>query len=288
MGWRFRHAAFGASIVAAAVAAEPGAVLAQTGAAPARGPRIVAPDLIAPPPIAPSDLQRIAPRPSLDGSVIHGNDIVPARPKPKAAKLLKADPLLFKPVAEQAGVIVAAGRTVTLAGVDPLPVDEICGADAGNPWPCGMAARTAFRGFLRGRAVRCEFPKGDVPAQVVVPCRLGNRDLGEWLVANGWARAADDVYKDQAEAAEEAKRGVYGPPPRALDASLRAAAAGSSQVPGALPSGGLSILPSDSGPPREGEVDATPPPAPRAVPPAGSQTAPFGIQSAPPPPPQVE
>jgi len=269
----FRIAGLGVAIAVVAATVS----LAQTEApASGKSPRIVAPQLIAPPEGAQSDLQRIEPRPPLDGAAIQGNDIVPATPKPQALpakKLLKADPLLFAPVAEQAGVLQAEGRAITISGVEPVPVDEMCGQDAGTPWPCGMAARTAFRGFLRGRAVRCEFPDGDVPETVTVPCRLGNRDLGEWLVANGWARAADENYKDAAKAAEEAKRGLFGPPPRELAASLRARAAGS---PGStvLPSGDLSILPSGADAPPEPGVGIAPPPALAPV-----------IQSAPLPPP---
>lgn len=239
------------------------------GGTAAKSPRIVAPQLITPPDVAPSDLQRIEPRGPLGGSLETLPGYVPPAtipsPRPEA-KMLKADPLLFKPLVEQAGVIVAEGRIITLAGIDPLPVEETCGADAGSPWPCGMIARTAFRNFLRGRAVRCDFPDGDLPEKVTAPCRLGKSDLAEWLVANGWARIDGDTYKEQAEAAENAKLGVYGAPPRELAASLRAAPTGSTGA-GELPSGTVSILPADIEPAPAGTSDAV---APQTVAPASS------------------
>lgn len=252
---------------------------------PARSPRLVAPELIAPPERAPTDLQRIEPRPPLGGSleVLPGYK-APATAKPQpplGRKLLKADPLLFKPVAEQAGVITAEGRTITLAGIEPVAIDETCGADAGSPWPCGMIARTSFRNFLRGRAVRCDFPDGDVPQEVTVACRMGNRDLAEWLVVNGWARASDDTYKDMAKAAEDARRGVFGDAPRGLAASLRAAPSAPSGLT-ALPSGGLSILPSGVDQPTVETPQAATPPV---VTPQPDPAAAPAIQSAPLPPP---
>lgn len=278
-------------IVACAASVPHGGAFAQTDSEPAaKVPRIVAPQLIAPPDVAPSDLQRIEPRPPLGGTLgAQPGDAVEAAPKrpPLGTKLLRADPLLFKPVAEQAGVITAEGRTITLAGIEPLPVDEMCGADPAAHWPCGMIARTSFRNFLRGRAVRCEFPDGDVPEKVTVPCRLGNRDLAEWLVANGWVRATADTYKEQAKSAEDAKRGVFGPPPQELAASLRnqpASPSGSTS----LPSGKVSILPADPEPaPTETPQAAVPP----AVAPQSAGSVAPEIQSAPLPPPsqpQVE
>lgn len=274
--WTYRGMGRVLLITACAALVADGAALSQTGSDPApKSPRIVAPQLIAPPDVAPSDLQRIEPRPPLGGTLgaQPGSSVDAASKRPPlGTKLLKADPLLFKPVAEQAGVIAAEGRTVTLAGIEPLPIDEMCGAEAGTPWPCGMIARTSFRNFLRGRAVRCEFPDGEVPEKVTVPCRLGNRDLGEWLVANGWAHAIDDTYKEQAKAAQDAKRGVFGAPPGELAASLRAAPIGATGAE-APASGAVSILPIGVEPAPGDAVDVAAPPANAPLPPPAQPLA---------------
>jgi endonuclease YncB( thermonuclease family) len=130
-------------------------------------------------------------------------------PKPPAPK-----PLLFRPVAEEAGVISAGGRTVTIDGIAIVGSGEVCAAQSGKDWPCGRAARTAFRAFLRGRAVTCDFPEGEVPNELTVPCRLGKQDAGAWLVTNGWARAAEGgPYVEAQKAAQAARKGIFGPGP---------------------------------------------------------------------------
>jgi hypothetical protein len=142
--------------------------------------RQVAPDIVAPLDLDADELQWTAPREPLSELSL----ALPPKPKPPK-------PLLFQPVAQAAGVIAAGGRIITIEGIAPLANDEMCAAPSGREWPCGRAARTAFRAFLRGRAVTCDFPLGDVPAELAASCRLGKQDAGAWLVANGWARAAE-------------------------------------------------------------------------------------------------
>jgi endonuclease YncB( thermonuclease family) len=104
------------------------------------------------------------------------------------------------------------GRTVTIAGTESLPVEETCEYE-GRSWPCGMHARTAFRMWLRGRALDCDLPENP-GASVTAACSLGEQDAATWLVSNGWARAAPGSASagDEAEA-RAAGRGIFGPPP---------------------------------------------------------------------------
>ena len=200
--------------------------------------RAIEPSVVAVPRVGPGELERVDPRPSL-------------------SELSKAPkPLLFQPVAEAAGVIAAGGRTLTIAGVEPLTDSETCQLAGGGEWPCGRAARTAFRGLLRARAVTCDFPEGEVADDATVPCRVGRRDIGAWLVENGWARAADDTYLAEARAAREAGRGIYGACPGSLpaapsattssivpDATQPASAPETGNDAPASPPGDISILP---------------------------------------------
>ena len=206
--------------------------------APPTGPRAIEPSVVAVPEISPQELERIDPRPAL-------SPVLPPQKK-KPPK-----PLLFRPVAESAGVIAASGRRVTIADIETLPDAETCPVAGGGEWPCGRAARTAFRGLLRGRAVACDFPEGDIPDEVTVPCKLGRLDIGAWLVRNGWARPAGDNYRVEAEAAREAKRGIYGAGPGRAPAAPSAFAEGNTEPasdPGtttsSTDSGSISILPS--------------------------------------------
>jgi len=119
---------------------------------------------------------------------------------------------LFKPVASSAGTIEAQGYKIALAGVEPTAADETCTFE-GKEWPCGLQARTAFRSWLRGRAIACDVPSQPDQQQLLSECNIGKVDLSEWLVSNGWAKAAaDGPYADAGRKASEAKKGIFGPP----------------------------------------------------------------------------
>jgi hypothetical protein len=192
-------------------AAEPPApeIAAQAEARPAPVPLIVrpvAPDIVAPPPLMPDTLERIEERAPLGPM---GRAEAPSQGPPK-------ETLLHRPVVGEAGAFAAMGYRIVLAGLVPTPADEMCDS-AGASWRCGVHARTAFRNFLRGRALACVVPPAPPDEVLTTPCRLGRVDAGEWLVAQGWARAdpADDRYAAQAKAARDAGRGLYGPAPSA-------------------------------------------------------------------------
>lgn len=150
-------------------------------------------------------LERIAPRGPL------GDLALPAPPRRK-----QGGSALYRPISSAAGRIEAMGYSIRLAGIEPLDPQENCDF-GGRAWPCGMRARSAFRAFLRGRAVNCDMAADMEKARpVTTSCRLGKQDLGEWLVENGWARAqAGGPYASLAEDARAQGRGLYGPPPEA-------------------------------------------------------------------------
>ena len=121
--------------------------------------------------------------------------------------------ILYRPIAPAAGLVEAMGHTVAVAGLDAVAADETCLFE-GTEWACGLRARTAFRLWLRGRAVTCAVPPEADPKTVTAACRLGKQDVGEWLVSNGWARAAaSGPYGEAGEKARAAKKGIFGRPP---------------------------------------------------------------------------
>jgi endonuclease YncB( thermonuclease family) len=126
---------------------------------------------------------------------------------------------LFNPVATAAGLFEAQGYNIAIAGVEQVPADEAC-ESGGKSWPCGVRARAAFRAWLRGRSITCEVPPQPDREIIVVPCRLGKKDVAEWLVESGWARAASDgPYAGLQESALKAKKGIFGAPPKTTAAS---------------------------------------------------------------------
>lgn len=166
--------------------------------------RAIAPSIVAPPDIDPGDLQRIEPREPLTRLALA---LPPERPE-----MLRLD----RPVASAAGVFAAGGFRVTISGITPPAASETCDDEAGRAWPCGAAARTAFRAFLRGRSVECRIDPALPPGDVSARCALAGQDLARWLVANGWARASDPEYRDASDAARSAGRGMFGRAPAAM------------------------------------------------------------------------
>ena len=166
--------------------------------------RPVAPEIVALPPVERQALVRTEDRAPLGPM---GRAHAPSEGPPK-------ETVLHRPLVGEAGAFSAMGYDIVLAGLRPTPAGETCTAD-GVSWPCGVHARTAFRNWLRGRALACVVPPAPPAEAVVTPCRLGPLDAGEWLVAQGWARAdpADDRYAAQAEAARAARRGLHGRAP---------------------------------------------------------------------------
>jgi endonuclease YncB( thermonuclease family) len=147
-------------------------------------------------------LERIAPVPVQKPLEVFGPPMPP---------LSKEEPyLLFQPIAENAGTLVAEGRTITLTGVLPVEFSRTCLNANGAEWPCGKNARTAFRALVRGRAISCLLPDQQKTA-IETECRIGKENLGEWLVEQGWAEAKPGSdFESLGEAAKLMGKGIYG------------------------------------------------------------------------------
>jgi endonuclease YncB( thermonuclease family) len=66
--------------------------------------------------------------------------------------------------------------------------------------------------FLRGRAIECFYPHADTAVEITAPCRVGETDLGLWLLDQGWAKPgqyATDEYKAASAAAHCKERGLW-------------------------------------------------------------------------------
>ena len=117
----------------------------------------------------------------------------------------------FLPGTTDAATFTVDDRTIRVAGVDPPPVAATCPVAGGGTWPCGRTALYALRRFLHGRAIECYFPDGDA-TDITAPCRIGEIDIGLWLLSQGWARPnglATDQYRAMATKARCAGRGIW-------------------------------------------------------------------------------
>jgi len=210
------------ALLAASAWAPPAAtspiLLAQAADDGGRSIRQIAPGIVAPPTVDTGDLEREAPRAPLSDLGTAGPP-EPARRSGSETDRSAGEPpkpQVFRPVASAAGRIEADGLTIAIAGIEVLEPEQTCHGDNGD-WPCGMVARTAFRSFLRGRALDCDLPDGELPDRLTASCRLGSQDLGAWLVSNGWAKVSSTgPYAGEQADAVEARRGMFGPGPLPL------------------------------------------------------------------------
>ncbi|HXV30627.1 MAG TPA: thermonuclease family protein [Sinorhizobium sp.] len=144
-------------------------------------------------------LERVAPRPPLSEP----------EEKPKPSTLT-----LQRPVALAAGLVQSGATTLQLKDIELERAERVCETE-GKSWPCGMVARTAFRNFLRGRALICHEMEEKADGATVGACTVGGVNAAEWLVANGWAIPRPGTsLEPKAEAAQNARRGFYGADPR--------------------------------------------------------------------------
>ncbi len=159
----------------------------------------------------------VTPGPSVDGPLVR----VPAPPKPPEPARWQR---FFLPETTDAATFKSGEETIRVSGVTPPPVDQVCTRADGSDWPCGRSALHNLRLFLHGRAVECFFPAVEGAAAIVAPCRVGQTDIGGWLLTHGWARPDDlatDEYRRLAEAARCARRGIWqGEPPPASCAAI--------------------------------------------------------------------
>ncbi|WP_348642269.1 thermonuclease family protein [Mesorhizobium sp. B2-4-14] len=195
---------------------------------PAVHSRAIDPEIVAPPELPTGELERVEPRQPLSKLAL----AMP--PKPKMPDDWNGTKL-FQPVAPAAGLIEAKGYSVAVSGIDVVRQDETCTSD-GKSWPCGIRARTAFRAFLRGRAVVCMVPPEGGRDRVAAECRIGKQDVGQWLVENGWARATKGgPYVDAGEKARSRKKGIFGSAPNLAGMPAEpAASAPAPQAPGSI------------------------------------------------------
>ncbi|MDX8468169.1 thermonuclease family protein [Mesorhizobium sp. VK23B] len=208
---------------------------------PAAHSRAIDPEVVAPPELSEDELERVEPRAPLSDLALAGP------PKPRKTKMPDGGDgtKLFQPIATAAGMIKAKDYAIAVSGIEIVKESETC-SDGGKPWDCGVRARTAFRAFLRGRTVVCAVPPQGGQAAIAAKCWVGNKDVGEWLAENGWARAAQGgPYVEAGEKARAAKKGIFGMAPNlgglpALPAATGPAPAAPSSI---LPAEDSAVMP---------------------------------------------
>ncbi|MEA3390348.1 thermonuclease family protein [Sphingopyxis indica] len=102
---------------------------------------------------------------------------------------------------------------VRILGIDAPEMDQSCADAAGRSWPCGQRAKAALRTWLGGASVRCIPAYRDQGGRPVARCAARGRDIGGWLVENGWAldypRYSSGAYHTAEQGAHRRRAGVW-------------------------------------------------------------------------------
>ena len=102
---------------------------------------------------------------------------------------------------------------VRLHAIDAPEQDQTCQTEHGIDFACGLWASAQVRDRFEGRKATCTQTDIDRYGRVVATCRVGGVDMGQEIVANGWAfayrRYGMDYDLDE-KAAYVTDRGLHG------------------------------------------------------------------------------
>jgi endonuclease YncB( thermonuclease family) len=148
---------------------------------------------------------------------------IPAPPQPDKAQERAGPPAVLLQPAQAIeleppylildGLTFTAGpTTLRLGGLEGPSARATCRNQEGYAWACGLQARAALNNALRTRKAVCT--PTDVATNGVphATCSVEGADLGQKLVAEGWARPLASDASSPAQALEDARangRGLW-------------------------------------------------------------------------------
>ena len=100
------------------------------------------------------------------------------------------------------GTLRVGARQVSLAGIVAPDTDQTCSDAQDRTYACGRDAARALTDRIGEAVVACE-PRGGGETLVAL-CRIGDEDLGAWMVAHGLAVPERDAAPAYAAAADRA------------------------------------------------------------------------------------
>jgi len=96
---------------------------------------------------------------------------------------------------------------IRLLGIDAPEMEQTCRIE-GSDYACGRDARNALKNRIGKAAIRCEKEGFDKYGRDLGRCYLGDTDLNQWMVEQGWAVSYGDYRSAEASARRE-KRGIW-------------------------------------------------------------------------------
>lgn len=139
---------------------------------------------------------------------------------PLLSILLLAGPTIAAAATTITGIArVSDGDTISieetrirLNGIDAPETDQVCLDEAGNTYPCGIAARDELARLVRNRTVTCTGNETDRYGRRIMTCFFGETDINAAMVTGGWAlafRRYADIYVGEEQAARARQAGLW-------------------------------------------------------------------------------
>lgn len=108
------------------------------------------------------------------------------------------------------GRLRSGNITIELQGIVVPDSRKICTSSSGVRWVCGLSAVGALRTLVHSRTLTCNVMT-ETPTQVLAECKVGDTEIGSWMLRAGWATPGNGIdTKDYLEAAAAAKRAGAG------------------------------------------------------------------------------
>ncbi len=108
------------------------------------------------------------------------------------------------------------GEIIQLYGIDAPELGQLCD-DNGKPWPCGVEAALALRKLVTvsGQELHCSPWQGGPPQRtadgaLIEVCQVGEQDLAQVMLHNGYGVAMPQSFPDYPEAEKDAKEASLG------------------------------------------------------------------------------
>jgi len=103
------------------------------------------------------------------------------------------------------------GQRIRLFGIDALEKAQTCRKN-GRAYKCGKEAASALSQKIGQKELLCEGKNIDRYGRIVAICYVGDVDLNQWMVAQGYAlayRQYSKLYVADEEMAKAKKRGMW-------------------------------------------------------------------------------
>lgn len=123
----------------------------------------------------------------------------------------KSDLIVGSAIVIDGDTIDVKGMRIRLHGIDAPESGQKCEKD-GQRYRCGKYATQFLDNLVRGNSVSCTPRDRDRYGRIVATCSVDDADVGETMVANGWAlayRRYERAYIPYEEQAQKAKRGIW-------------------------------------------------------------------------------